>query len=69
MIPMAVTARLVPAIHAAPLREILKVSVGGGAWMPGTRPGMTGDSYKNASTPMISFSRQAACRERDHSAT
>jgi hypothetical protein len=39
--PVVVVAGLVPAIHAAPLRETSEVGVFRTAWMPGTRPGRT----------------------------
>jgi len=34
-------AGLVPAIHAAALRQSFGIGARGWAWMPGTRPGMT----------------------------
>ena len=40
--PTRVMAGLVPAIHAAPLLETFEVRRIGSAWMPGTRPSMTG---------------------------
>ena len=36
-----VMAGLVPAIHAAPLRQTFQGGVGGPAWMAGTSPAMT----------------------------
>jgi len=43
---LLVMAGLVPAIHAAPLREFFKDGAVGSAWMPGTRPGMTSRGCK-----------------------
>ena len=37
----AVMAGLVPAIHAAPLRSLLRLRTRGTAWMAGTSPAMT----------------------------
>jgi len=40
----AVMAGLEPAIHAEPMSRTSQVVPGLGAWMPGTSPGMTGES-------------------------
>jgi hypothetical protein len=49
VLPERVMAGLVPAIHAAPLQGTFEVGVGGSAWMPGTRPGMTRGGCKELS--------------------
>ena len=45
--PIGVLAGLVPAIHAAPLQSTHEVRGGPWAWMPGTRPRLSG-SAKNS---------------------
>src|SRR5471030_1426980 len=43
-------AGLVPAIHAAPLQTTFKVGYGFWAWMPGTRPRLSGSAR-----PVVKF--------------
>jgi hypothetical protein len=52
--PLVVMAGLVPAIHAAPpALQALECRGNCGAWMPGTRPGMTTEGGANL-TPVKS---------------
>src|ERR1700722_5004890 len=58
-----VMAGLVPAIHAAPLQTNFDVGSGFWAWMPGTRPGLTGQGCHDAGCVRLKICNRSCSTE------